>query len=146
MTLRFLLDTNIVSEPLCPVPDPAILANLRAWQAEIAIAAIVWHELWFGCLRLPPSTRREAIEHYLRRVVGPTISILAYDGRAAEWHSAERARLTSLGRTPAFADGQIAAIARTNGLVLVTRNIEDFALFEGLQITPWHDSPTERHP
>ena len=146
MTPRFLLDTNIVSEPLRPAPDPAILTNLREHQSEVAIAAIVWHELWFGCLRLPPSAKREAIEHYLRRVVGPTIPILAYDGRAAEWHSAERARLTSLGRTPAFADGQIAATARTNNLVLVTRNMDDFALFEGLQITPWHDSSSERHP
>ena len=79
-------------------------------------------------LRLPSSAKREAIDSYLRRVVGPTIPILAYDGRgAAEWHSAERARLTSLGRTPAFADGQIAATARTNNLVLLTRNMDDFA-------------------
>jgi len=146
VTPRFLLDTNIVSEPLRPAPDPAILAHLRQHQDEIAIAAVVWHELWFGCLRLPPSAKREAIERYLRRVVGPAIPILAYDGRAAEWHSAERARLTGLGRTPAFADGQIAAIARTNNLILVTRNGDDFALFEDLQIAPWRDSPTENHP
>ncbi len=146
MTLRFLLDTNIISEPLRPAPDPAILARLHEHRAEIAIAAVVWHELWFGCLRLPPSARREAIEHYLRRVVGPAIPILAYDGPAAEWHSAERARLAGLGRTPAFADGQIAAIARTNDLILVTRNGDDFAPFDGLQITPWQDSPTEVHP
>ena len=146
MTLRFLLDTNIISEPLRPAPDPIILARLHEHQAEIAIAAVVWHELWFGCLRLPPSAKREAIEHYLRRVVGPTIPILSYDGRAAEWHSAERARLTSLGRTPAFADGQIAAIARTNNLILVTRYGDDFAPFDGLQITPWQDPPTEDLP
>lgn len=146
VTLRFLLDTNIVSEPLRPVPDSTILRRLREHPSEVAIASIVWHELWFGCLRLPPSAKREAIERYLRRVVGPAIPILAYDGPAAEWHSAERARLTSLGRTPAFADGQIAAIARTNALILVTRNGDDFASFDGLQITPWQDSPTEKHP
>lgn len=146
MTPRFLLDTNIVSELLRPAPDPAILANLRVHQSEVAIASVVWHELWFGCLRLPPSAKREAIEHYLRRVVGPTIPILAYDGRAAEWHSGERARLTGLGRTPACADGQIAAIARTNNLMLVTRNEDDFVLFEGLQVTSWRDLPTENRP
>jgi tRNA(fMet)-specific endonuclease VapC len=146
VTPRFLLDTNIVSEPLRPAPDPTILARLHEHQAEIAIAAVVWHELWFGCLRLPRSAKREAIERYLQSVISPTIPILAYDGRAAEWHSAERARLTSLGRTPAFADGQIAAIARTNNLILVTRNVDDFAPFEGLQIAPWQDPPTEKHP
>lgn len=144
MTLRFLLDTNIVSEPLRAAPDPIILARLRQHQNEIAIAAIVWHELWFGCLRLPASAKREAIEHYLRRVVGPAIPILVYDHRAAEWHSVERARLTGQGRTPAFADGQIAAIARTNNLILITRNLNDFALFEDLQIDPWQDPSTEK--
>ncbi len=139
MTLRFLLDTNIISEPLRAAPDPVIVARLRDHQSEIAIAAIVWHELRFGCLRLPPSAKREAIEHYLRRVVGPAIPILPYDPRAAEWHGMERARLTRLGRTPVFADGQIAAIARTNDLVLVTRNVDDFAPFTGLQISPWRD-------
>lgn len=146
MTLRFLLDTNIVSEPLRPAPDPIILAHLRRHQAEIAIAAIVWHELWFGCLRLPVSARREAIEDYLRHVVGPAFPILPYDARAAAWHSAERARLASLGRTPAFADGQIAAIAYTNDLTLVTRNTEDFAPFAGLRIASWQDMSTENHP
>jgi tRNA(fMet)-specific endonuclease VapC len=35
---------------------------------------------------------------------------------------------------PAFVDGQIAAIAATQGLVLVTRNISDFVAFDGLQL------------
>lgn len=144
--LRFLLDTHIISEPARPAPDPAILVRLHQHRGEVAIAATVWHELWFGCLRLPPSARRTMIEHYLRRVVEPAIPILAYAERAAEWHSAERARLVSTGRTPAFADGQIAAIAYTNNLILVTRNVTDFAPFAGLQITPWRDSSPEREP
>jgi tRNA(fMet)-specific endonuclease VapC len=146
VTLRFLLDTNIVSEPLRPAPDPAILGHLRRHRTEVAIPAIVWHELWFGCWRLPASARRTAIEHYLRHVVGPTLPILPYDARAAAWHSAERARLASLGHTPAFADGQIAAIAHTNDLILVTRNIADFVFFEGLRITSWQDMPAEDQP
>jgi tRNA(fMet)-specific endonuclease VapC len=81
--------------------------------------------------------KRGLIEKYLRDVVGPTIPILPYDAPAAEVHAAERTRLSRLGRTPPFADGQIAAIARVNGLVLVTRNLSDFDAFDGLDVESW---------
>ena len=64
--------------------------------------------------------------------------ILPYDDRAAEWHAKERARLSVKGSTPSFVDGQIAAIAQVNGLILVTRNIDDFKPFDGLKIENWH--------
>ncbi len=133
----FLLDTNVVSEPLLPRPNPQVLERLTAHQTEIAIASIVWHELWYGCDRLPPSVKRTAIETYLREVVGRTIPILAYDQRAAAWHAFERARLAQIGRPPPFADGQIAATAAVNGLILVTFNRGDYEGFEGLQVEDW---------
>jgi tRNA(fMet)-specific endonuclease VapC len=114
------------------------LKALHDHQGDITTATIVWHEMWFGCARLEASAKRRAIEDYLRAVIWPSMPILPYDESAAEWHAMERARLTLLGKTPAFADGQIAAIARTNDLILVTRNVKDFALFEGLQIQDWH--------
>ena len=63
--------------------------------------------------------------------------VLPYEARAAEWHAAERARLMAAGKTPAFADGQIAAVAITNGLILVTGNRPDFADFADLQTMDW---------
>ncbi len=41
---------------------------------------------------------------------------------------------------PPFVDGQIAAIAYVNNLILVTRNIEDFKNFADLKLENWHDS------
>ncbi|MEA3360272.1 MAG: VapC toxin family PIN domain ribonuclease, partial [Thermodesulfobacteriota bacterium] len=64
--------------------------------------------------------------------------ILPYDDRAAEWHAKERARLSAKGATPSFVDGQIAAIASVNGLVLVTRNVDDFKTFLDLKLENWH--------
>ena len=64
--------------------------------------------------------------------------ILPYDERAADWHATERARLSSLGQTPPFVEGQIAAIASVNGLVLVTRNTSDYKLFSGLKVKNWY--------
>ena len=137
MSVRYLLDTNVLSEPLRPVPHPKVIDRLRRHQDELATASIVWHELWFGCQRLPDSAKRQAIEDYLTHVIAPSLPILPYDERAAEWHAAERARLTQAGQTPSFADGQIAAIARTQELILVTFNRADYAGFQDLTIEDW---------
>lgn len=137
MNLKYLLDTNIVSEPLRPNPEASVLQRLRRHQEEIAISSIVWHELRFGALRLPPSRRRDAIERYLDEVVLATMPILDYDRAAAEWHATERARLQARGHVPPFADGQIAAIARVHELILVTFNEADFKRFQGIRVQSW---------
>ncbi len=137
MTLRYLLDTNIVSEPLRPRPTAEILAQLEIHQDEIAIAALTWHELWFGCQRLVLSAKRTAIERYLDEVVAATMPVLAYDEPAAEWHAAERARLVLAGKTPSFVDGQIAAVAVTHELTLVTLNMADYRDFADLKVSDW---------
>lgn len=137
MNVRYLLDTNIISEPLRPRPNPELLDRLAAADGRMAIASIVWHELVFGVERLAPSRRRDVLERYLIDVVAPTMEILDYDEEAAAWHARERARLQLLGRTVPFADAQIAAIAATRGLILVTRNVEDFSGFEGLELEDW---------
>lgn len=135
--LAYLLDTNVVSEFIRAKPNDAILAQFERHKAEIAIPAIGWHELWFGVERLEPSHKRTTLEEFLEQVLGPTVPILPYDERAAEWHAAERARLTRLGKTPPFADGQIAAIAYVNELVLVTLNTSDYTNFEDLRLQDW---------
>lgn len=137
MTTRFLLDTNVVSEPLRPQPSAGVMRRLREHEGEMAIPALVWHELRFGCARLARSRRREAIERYLDEVVGVSLPILDYDRRTAEWHALERARLVEAGRTPPFVDGQIAAIACVNDLILVTSNKADFQDFKGLHVRSW---------
>ncbi len=63
--------------------------------------------------------------------------VLPYDRPAASWHARERARLSSVGRRPAFADGQVAAVAVTHDLRLVTRNVDDFADFADLAVENW---------
>lgn len=137
MNLKYLLDTNIVSEPLRQKPVPGVLQKLRRHEEEIAISSVVWHELRFGVERLPSSRRRDAIERYLGEVVLATMPILDYDRAAAEWHANERARLEALGDMPPFADAQIAAIARVHELILVTFNDADFKRFQGLRVQSW---------
>jgi tRNA(fMet)-specific endonuclease VapC len=137
VTLKFLLDTNVVSEPLRLKPSDGVLRRLKFHEDELAIPSLVWHELRFGVERLPPSRRRTTIEDYLERVVLATMQILDYDGAAAAWHASERARLAARGETPPFIDGQIAAIAHIHDLALVTFNVADFKRFDGIRMVNW---------
>jgi tRNA(fMet)-specific endonuclease VapC len=134
---RFLLDTSIVSAPMWKAPNPRVLGHLEAHAASSAIASPVWHELLFGCRRLPRGKRRSALEAYLEEVVRATLPILPYDEPAAAWHAAERARLEAAGKAAPFVDGQIAAIAATRELTLATANVADFRSFRGLTVVDW---------
>jgi tRNA(fMet)-specific endonuclease VapC len=131
------LDTNVLSEPIKSRPDPRVLARIEEHEGELATCAIVWRELRYGAARLPVSKKRRAIETYLQQVVRTALPILPYDEESATWHARERARLGRRGRPPSAADGQIAAIARVNELVLVTANVRDFRRFEGLSVQDW---------
>lgn len=137
MTLRYLLDTNIISYamPLRPVAD--IVQRLAQLRDDAGTGAPVAHELLYGILRMPIGRRRQLVEEYFQTAVLEAMTILPYDQAAAEWHARERARLVALGRTPPYVDGQIAAIAATNGLVLVTANPADFADFQRLAVEDW---------
>jgi tRNA(fMet)-specific endonuclease VapC len=137
VSVKYLLDTNVVSEPLRPAPHPKVLARLKRHADELAIASVVWHELWFGCDRLPVSAKRIAIEKYLNEVVAVSMPILPYAQSAAEWHAAERARLTRLGQTPPFVDGQIISVAKVHGLILVTLNPTDYTAFSEVKVEDW---------
>ncbi len=136
--MKYLLDTNVLSESVKTSPQNTVLKSIERHQYEIVTAAPVWHELYFGCRRLPASRKRQILENYLNDIIKPNMIILPYDERAAEWHAKERARLSSMGNTPPFVDGQIASIAKVNRLVLVTRNSADFKKFSGLKVENWH--------
>jgi len=134
VTAKFLLDTNVVSESIKPKPNSSLLGYLSRHQRELALPSIVWHELLFGFYRMPESNKRGILKDYFTTIQW---KILPYDATAADWHAKERARLTALGKTPPFNDGQIAAIAATTGLTLVTFNVRDFAFFQGLNVVDW---------
>jgi tRNA(fMet)-specific endonuclease VapC len=109
MKLKYLLDTNVISE------------------------------LLYGCLRLPESKKRQTLLNSINKSA-LSRPVLDYDSKAAQCHAQERARLSKIGKTLAFADGQIAGIASSNDLILVTNNVADFQYFESLEIENWFQS------
>ncbi len=136
MSLKFLLDTNILSEPARPIPNVKVLHKLDIHKSEVVISSVVVHELLHGCLRLPESKRRESLWNYIHDSV-LNLPIFNYDLNAARWHAQERARLSKIGKTPAFVDGQIASIAYSNDLILITNNVSDFECFNDLRVENW---------
>jgi tRNA(fMet)-specific endonuclease VapC len=135
--IRYLLDTNIISEPARPDPSERVLEQLAAHSEELALPSIVWHELTYGARRMDEGRRRSYVLDYLGEVVRPAMPIIPYDTAAAQWHGEQRAALEAQGLTRPFADGQIAAIAATRDLIVVTRNTSDFAHYEDLHVENW---------
>lgn len=129
--VTFLLDTNVISEPQKASPSAKLLRRLAQHEGQLAISSVTWHEIIYGLERMASGRRKENLSGYFA-LVRATLPILPYDERAAAWHALERARLK---KTPPFVDGQIAAIAATNDLTLVTADA-DFAAFD-VKVVNW---------
>jgi tRNA(fMet)-specific endonuclease VapC len=137
MALIYLLDTNVVSELIKPLPNPAVVLTLREHEAACAISATTFEELTFGCARMRVGPQQDLIRRWLQGLVG-RLPVLPFDAAAAQWLGQQRARLVAVGRPPSRTEGEIAAVAVTQGLSLVTRNVRDFAGFEGLRLENWY--------
>lgn len=136
MSLIYLLDTNTISEPLKATPNQQVIENIKRYHAQIAIAAMVFYELVRGAELLPDSKKRLKTTDYIESVL-IKFPILPYTEKAAKWHGQTAAHLQQQGKTPPFVDAQIAAVAKTNNLILVTRNVDDFENFSDLLIENW---------
>lgn len=139
MRLRYLLDTNVLSEWVKPQPHASVMQALQRHEAECAMAAPTLQELVFGVARLPHGQRRAALELWLGNCA-KQMPVLSFDAKAAWWLGQERARLANKGRALPHADGEIAACAVAHGLTLVTRNVKDFEGLQGLTVVNWHTS------
>ncbi|NER32993.1 MAG: type II toxin-antitoxin system VapC family toxin [Oscillatoria sp. SIO1A7] len=89
--MRFLLDTNVVSELARPVPNPLVRANIDRFAGDLALASVSLHEMLYGALRLPESRKRRAVFAGLD-YTRATMQILPYDEGAAIWHARERSQ------------------------------------------------------
>jgi tRNA(fMet)-specific endonuclease VapC len=133
--MRYLLDTNAISEPFRPAPSEIFLRRLREHKSSTAISVITWQELVSGAARLPRGRRREALERY-HALVRTSFPMLGFDEAAATWAGREDARLARRGITVSCEDLQIAAIAAVGGLTLVSADAA-FQRFGDLTIVDW---------
>jgi predicted nucleic acid-binding protein len=133
--MRYLLDTNIISNITKASPSESLLA----WMAEqndddLYISSLTIAEIRRGALDKPASKRRDQLEVWFGGPEGPQAifagRVLPFDEAAASiW-----ARLMTDGKTNGRArsalDMIIAAVAEANGCVVVTANEKNFAGIE----------------
>lgn len=134
-----LLDTNVVSEPLKPHPEPAVVRWLNAQAADdLYLPAIVAAELYYGWSILPDGRRKgirgDLIDRTIERFEG---RIVPFDLDAAVQYGRLMAAARAAGATMPALDGQIAAIASAQGATLATRNTKHFEHTEVPVINPW---------
>ena len=124
-----LLDTKVVSEVMKTRPAEAVVAWLNTQDSEkLYVSAITIGEITYGLRILPDGKRRSGLRERFERFVGLAFDrrVLAYDESAARIYGELMGDRKELGLPMSVPDGQIAAIARVNHLVVATRNVVDF--------------------
>jgi toxin FitB len=125
--VKYLLDTNALSELTKPAPSAGLLDWLETNEFETAISVVSIGEMTRGIELLPEGKRRRALAHTLKFLREDYAGrILDYtEGVAVEWGrlAAEAQRH---GKVLAVLDSQLEATAVHFGLTVVTRNERDF--------------------
>lgn len=122
----YLLDTNAVSELTKNVPNRKFLEQFSENEKRCAISSTTWNELLYGANIMPSGKRKDFIFSTLINDVQEAFPIIQFDNHAAWIQSDIRMRLKESGKTVDYADTEIAAIAISNQMILVTRNTKHF--------------------
>ena len=125
--MKFLVDTNILSEPAKPQPA----ANVEAWiahhEANFYTSALVIAEMLNGLERLIESSRKRDLKARIDALIDKLAGrILSFNVRVAREWVLLQSELRTHGHVMPWEDSIIAATARHHGLTLVTHNTSDF--------------------
>jgi predicted nucleic acid-binding protein len=135
-----ILDTNVISELLTPVPNEAVL-NWLATQhpSSIFTTAVTEAEIVYGLRLLPEGQRRRDLEAAIRPIFSEDIGgrVLPFDRDAADAYATIATDCRRAGRPLSQLDAQIAAITISRGASLATRNVPDFEGVGLKIVNPW---------
>lgn len=135
-----LLDTNVISELLRPVPDQGVVAWIDAFpRDQFFTTAVSEAEIRYGIARLEDGRRRQALTTAIDGIFNEDFAgrILAFDSGAAVTYAAIVNARYRIGRPISQFDAQISAIARAHGATIATRNVKDFESVGVEVINPW---------
>src|SRR3546814_8441596 len=129
--MRYLLDTNIISNFTKPAPSPSLVA----WMAEQSdedpfISSLTVAEIRKGILEKPHGKKRDALDAWFSGPHGPQTlfagRVLSFDENAALVWARMMADGKANGRPRSGLDTIIAAVAEANDCIVVTDNEKDF--------------------
>lgn len=134
------LDTNVISELMRRDPDAAV----TAWVGEQPMAGVftttlTQAEIFYGLALLPEGRRRDALMAAARPMFEVDLAgrVLPFDTDAASAYPGIAADRRMSGQPISQIDAQIAAIVRSRGARLATRNVSDFADCGITVVNPW---------
>lgn len=133
------LDTNVVSEAMKPVPDAAVRTWLNQQSAEtLYLSSVTLAELLFGIRSLPAGRRKNLLDRALTELLelfGDRV--LPFDTDAARHYAELAATARDAGRGLPMPDGYIAAIAVSRGFIVASRDTSPFEAVGAAVINPW---------
>ena len=134
-----LLDTNVVSEAMKPLPNRQVLGWLNTQAAEtLFVSSITFAELWFGVAAMPQGQRKLRLEETVDGLADMFKGrILGFDLDTAKTYAQLAVLAKSKGQGFPTADGYIAAIAASKRMIVATRDTAPFAAVGLEVINPW---------
>jgi predicted nucleic acid-binding protein len=136
-----LLDTNVLSELMRPSPEPRVVQWVDGFiEWDLWISAITVAEIRLGIALLDDGSRKSLLLDLAEQMFQEDFQerCLPFDYQAAVEYALIVAERNRRGRPISVEDAQIAAIAKTANLSLVTRNTKDFTDIPGIEvINPW---------
>jgi toxin FitB len=138
-----ILDTSVVSELMRPEPAPQVATWVRDRdRRELRTTAITLAEVRYGIARLPDGRRKQVLLAAADEIFSTfEDQVLPVDAAAAEHYAAFASRRERAGKPIAGFDALIAAVCRSRGAALATRNVSDFDGAGVEVIDPWLQSP-----
>jgi predicted nucleic acid-binding protein len=136
------LDTNVLSELMRPAPTERVVRWVASRPASSLFTTTVTHaELLFGILLLPDSRRRRGLQAALAALFEEDLAdrVLPFDELAVPEFAVVASDRQHMGRPIAHADAQIAAICRSRGAAVATRNVADFEGCGVMVVNPFED-------
>lgn len=135
-----ILDTNVLSETLRAAPDPRVIEWLRAQRrAALFTTTITRAEILYGLGLLADGSRKQALSAAIDAIFEEDFAgrLLSFDSDAADLYATIAVSRKSAGKQISQFDAMIAAVARSAGATLATRNVKDFADCGITVIDPW---------
>lgn len=138
--MRYLVDTNVVSEWLQPQPTQCVIDWLEgAAEDQVFLSVVTLAELRFGVERKARGRRRDQLSEWLhndlpRRFEG---RILRVDEAIAHAWGEIAAHSRAIGRPISTMDAFLAAFSTVHQMTLVTRNVKDFSPLDIQLLNPW---------
>ena len=134
------LDTNVLSEALRPVPQPSVLDWLANQpRASLFITTVTRGEILYGIRLLADGKRRQGLWDAARKIFDADFAdqVLSFDSDAADMYAEIAASRRAAGKPISQFDAMIVAMARSRGASVATRNVQDFEDCGVDVINPW---------